>query len=218
MRDALQRSFAGMHALMSALHENLPVDFPGGQFLEDDELSPFQLMARFSRPTEFLQTWLDLVRVIYEPSPPGTFFLNSNLDWVPSEVPARPFRLVYLSAISKPGESVAALDQRVVRPRLAVKGSAANPPSTSFVMVTTAAGNADYSRAIRRQVMACYEAGFHPDEVVGMLKAAIQGEEGITSGGGRVYAGFSQDAALSPDRFRLSLWAFVPVSEPARLM
>lgn len=68
---ALREVVAGLYQVFDLAAER-PYD------LDDNDKPLFGVSGQFDRPNEFLQTLLDMVRVFFEPDPPGTFFLNAN--------------------------------------------------------------------------------------------------------------------------------------------
>lgn len=71
--------------------ELLPVDQRQGK----DWKCLFEASGQFNRPNDFLQCLLDMLRIMFEPEPPGTFYLNANPDFIYEEIDGAPFRLGY---------------------------------------------------------------------------------------------------------------------------
>ena len=65
--NALRKVVEGLYEVFDLAAER-PYD-------PDDSDKPlFGVSSQFDRPNEFLQTLLDMLRVFFEPDPPGTFF------------------------------------------------------------------------------------------------------------------------------------------------
>lgn len=59
----------------------------------------FQVSSKYERPREFFQCMLDMIRIVFEPSPPGTMLLNANPCFIFDAIQQSQFRLGYLSEI-----------------------------------------------------------------------------------------------------------------------
>ena len=212
MSPAIAAAFSLIHLLRERTMSSHAVN---GCEIFDEATGPcaFQVTSQFERPPEFLQTLLDMVRVVFEPEPPGTMFLNSNIDFVLNEIGHTPFRLGYLSAISCPGETFADCDRRAIAPRLDALGYRKVNPNATFWMLTYGTHTAPQRQVIRKAIMNQYRAGFTIDQVVPKMSAVAQGLVCDASRSGKTYAGFSRDEALGANRFRLSVWLFLPVTE-----
>ena len=64
----------------------------------------FQVMQNNDRSHEYLQTILDLVRCNFEPNPLGTFFLNSNVQFIYDAITEDKTNLGYASIVSEPNQ------------------------------------------------------------------------------------------------------------------
>lgn len=124
LRIQLDRTFREIHALIHLMREKTLFPFTDGVINYTEAAGPcaFEVTQQFDRPAEYLQTLLDLIRIIHEPYPPGTLLLNANLGFVLEEIPVLPFRIGYLSVTSLPGETTAELHVRAVAPKLAELG------------------------------------------------------------------------------------------------
>lgn len=211
----LDKTFDAIHGLIHILREKTLRSKSSGCEIFDAKSGPcaFQVSSQYERPKEFLQTLLDLIRIMFEPNPPGTLELNSNLGFLLEEIGKVPFRLGYLTAISNPGESAVDLQHRVIAPQMKALGYADPTPVATYLMVTY--GQADYKEryAIKRQLIEMYRPGLRLDELVHRFsEVAQQGHVATAPETGRAHMGSSCDAALGPDRFRLSMWLFLPLS------
>ena len=165
----------------------------------------FQVSGQFKRPADFLQTLLDMLRVMYEPNAPGTFFLNANPDFIFDEIRSEPFQLGYVTAVSELGEAIAEFYGRVLTPKLREHGYVAESAFATYAFVTLGQRKGCMDRV--REVMQFLDAGFSVDEVKQIFANIIDGQS--TSKSNRRYAGFAFDEALDT-RMRLSLWLFLP--------
>ena len=208
-----------MTALMQAVGEALelarefelaPVSDGVQVYMPECGKASFQTAGQFSRPTEFLQTLLDLVRIVYEPYPPGTFMLNSNWDFVRDALPSTPFRLGYLSMVSLPAEDIAAFNTRVLAGRMSQYGySCANAIATYF-MVTVGSGRSilQTSGEVARQ----FGTGISVDEALSSIALTASENDHVNISTGFVVAGVSRDEGLG-DRMRVSMWMILTVQK-----
>jgi hypothetical protein len=172
----------------------------------------FELTGRQERPLEFLQSTLDLLRVLYEPFTPGTFQLNSNWDLVRDSVPAQPFRLGYASVLGEPDETIASMAQGCVARRLCALGYVLDGALATFVSVSAGLARFDKPLNLMREVQAAFGAGFTAAQVLAQIEDVSAGV-GIVRAEGCVHAGLARDEALER-RLRVSLWTFLPLAGP----
>lgn len=139
--NQLGQMFSTTHALIDLLREKTLSSHSedGCQLFDPDSgTCVFQAAGQFERPQQFLQTLLDLVRIIFEPTPHGTLLLNSNIGFVLGEIVNTHFRLGYLSAIRTPGESASEFHRRVIAPQTLALGYGDVIPHAVFLMVSAA--------------------------------------------------------------------------------
>lgn len=179
----------------------------------DEEFGPlaFQATMQYERPKEFLQTLLDLIRIIFEPHPPGTLLLNANIGLMINEVGSEAFQLGYLSAVSDTGESFGEFAQRAIEPRIQALGYRRAPPNATFFMLTYGDQSFEARETIREEICKLFSPGFQLNELITRFAETVQQSPHADTRMGRCYAGYSQDSALGPDRFRLSVWLFLPL-------
>ena len=89
---ALREVVAGLYQVFDLAAER-PYD------PDDDDKPLFGVSSQFDRPNEFLQTLLDMLRVFFEPDPPGTVFLNANPCFLYDAMPEKPVQLGYASVL-----------------------------------------------------------------------------------------------------------------------
>jgi hypothetical protein len=179
--------------------ELLPVDQRQGK----DWKCLFEASGQFKRPNDFLQCLLDMLRIMFEPEPPGTFYLNANPDFIYEEIDGAPFRLGYLTAISEPHEPIAQFYKRKLAPLIEEYGYFSNSIFATYVFVTKGA----FSRDHIGKVVRFFDAGFSVDDVLQSFANIIKDDGGVSKRN-RSYAGFSTDEALG-DRMRISMWLFM---------
>lgn len=163
----------------------------------------FEASGQFKRPNDFLQCLLDMVRIMFEPDPPGTFFLNANPDFIYEEICTTPFRLGYVTALSEPHESIDKFNKRKLEPLIQEYGYDSNSIFATYVFVTH--GKSSMSQI--RGIVKFFDSGFSVDNALQSFANIIK-EDGEISKRNRSYAGFSTDEALG-DRVRVSMWLFM---------
>jgi hypothetical protein len=181
--------------------------------LEEDEFFGFRVVGRQQRPAEFLQCWLDLVRVVFEPALPGTMFLNSNWDLLTAAVPERPFKLGYVSVTGDIGESgVTGFCSRYLLPRAAELGVALYGAVGCFAALCV--GDELYKQrvALNRELQRVFGAGFAVEVAFGALSSAAAGDPILPTSQEVAHAGIALDASVGPGVVRLSLWLLEPLS------
>lgn len=172
-------------------------------FDEEDGKTGFQVAGQFNRPAELLQSLIDIIRVQYEPSPLGTFFLNSNIGFILDAVPEYPFQLGYLSITSNNNKSFNQFWDEDVLTHIEHCGYALNVASAVFVVASTwQRYGYDFSSEVSEKL----DSGFSLPEGRSLLSAFIN--ENIKGPSKHIYAGFCPDEALD-NKIRLSLWLFV---------
>ena len=164
-----------------------------------DYKTAFHASGQYDRPDEFLQCLLDMVRVMFEPYPLGTFFLNANLDFLTDAISGKSGRLGYLSAISEEGESIQSFWESTIGPRLKSLGYTVCD-SAVFAMCST--GPDRYNLELISEVGDFLGSNFSVDDAISLMKSDVQQTPSEPRG---VYAGYSPDSALGT-RLRLSLW------------
>ncbi|MDQ6965587.1 MAG: hypothetical protein Q9M23_01535, partial [Mariprofundaceae bacterium] len=99
----LQEVMEGIYELLELSREEelSPVREDGVVRYGEEGKTCFQVSGQFERPTEFLQTLLDMIRVNFETYIFGTFQLNSNMGFMYDEIPDAPFQLGYVSITSE---------------------------------------------------------------------------------------------------------------------
>lgn len=177
-----------------------PPEWPG-----DTGKTCFEVSGQFERPHDFFVTLLDLIRVTYEPTFFGTFFLNANWGFLLQEMPESPFRLGYLTAISEPGEGVASLFAQSIQPQMQQYNYSFNAANAVFVMASFSKDRLSIELMV--EVNELFGSGFSVDDALGTIAGELKGESYQKPG--NAYSGFSIDNSLG-ERLRLSLWLFLP--------
>lgn len=184
-------------------HELAPVIDGVQVYMPECGKANFQTASQFSRPTEFLQTLLDLIRIIYEPYPPGTFMLNSNWDFVGAALPSKPFRLGYLSMMSLPAENIGLFNERVLAVRMNQYGYTRVDAVATYFMVTVGPGRSvlQTSSEASRQ----FGVGISAHDTLDALALTASRDDEVGIPTGRVAVGVALDEGLE-DRMRVSIW------------
>ena len=180
-------------------------DFP---LLDSGFITPFEVANQYQRPTEFLQTLLDMLRVIYEPAPIGTWFLNGNLDFLLDALPDDPFRLGYATLTGDAEQPFEGFWQETVLPYVSTCGYAYEMALAVFGVVSTDAEGLDVESV--SDMLSVVGAGFSVDEVLGVIASDVEG--GVSQTEKTVHFGFCLDPALGRMR-RLSLWLVLPLPD-----
>jgi len=184
-----------------------PIADNGYTQVYDEELGKcgFQASAQYERPSEFLQTLLDMIRVQFEPAFVGTFLLNSNIGFLCQEMPEEPFRLVYASLVSSPGQSFGAFFENEVSRHLQKCGYDEGQCTAMFAVATT--GEARFVEdEFEFEIADTLKSGFSVDDALGLMAASIDPEKSAPRK--QAYSGYCLDAELET-RIRLSLWCYV---------
>lgn len=171
----------------------------------------FQASGQYERPSEFLQTLLDIIRVNYEPCVLGTFFLNSNMHFLYDAIPDSPFQLAYASITSQKNQKFEAFWTEDVIPYLIKQGCEIKKASAVFAVAST--GNARYGIEFVKEIYDVLGSGYSVEEAIGLLKASASEEE--ISPIKKVHSGYCLDSDLDA-AIRLSLWIFIENKADAR--
>lgn len=204
--DALSQLLSGLSDTFWHLRE---FDLPKSRIDESkvfdvSSLCCFQLGCQFTRPDEFLQALLDMLKVTYYHDPFGTLLLNSNPAFIIESVPEKPFRFGYLSVLSQPNESFSDLWNGKVADALRQNHYDLEQASAVFLVVS--AGEGRYGVELIDEVGVATNAGFSIEEVFSRIAADIKDEASEPLTG--IHAGyvFCEELDL---RLRVSLWMFL---------
>jgi hypothetical protein len=168
----------------------------------------FQAAGQFKRPGEFLDALLDMLRVTFEPSPPGTFFLNSNPAFICEAIPKRPFTLGYLSVVGNLTETFSSMWTSTIATKLAKNGYSLNKATSLYIVV--AGSKKRVSCELIGEVHEVTKAGFSAEEVMGQFAGELKFRK--TKPRKESYAGFVLDEGLV-ERLRVSMWLFIEESD-----
>lgn len=163
-------------------------------------------IAEQSRPREYLQVVLDLLRVVYEPALPGAFQLNSNWDLVADAIPEESFGLGYLTLTSAPGESIEDFARGGFARRMRELGYAFSDAKASFVAACVPASR--FSLKENGRVLRAFDGGLRVDQAFEVIQDVSAGEDCGWPRRGGVVAGLAVDDALTDSRVRISAWLF----------
>lgn len=204
--EKLSQLFANMYDLFELTREEeLPSIIDGCKLYDDNDKYYFHVSSQYERPADFFVSFLDFIRVMFEPNPLGTFSLNSNPGFIFNAIPRVPFRLGYVSAISLANEPIDQFFERAIAIQLKENNYSIDLASACFVMVSV--NSKKYSfKNLGVEVLNFFNAGFSTEEALNSIKAIIEEQEFIRSG--NTHVGFSIDNSLQ-DEMRLSMWIFL---------
>lgn len=203
-QEKLQEVMEGIYELfeLSKEHNLAPVSEDGvTRYMEEYGKTCFQVSGQFDRPSEYLQSLLDIIRVNYEPCVLGTFFLNSNMGFLYERIPESPFQIGYISITSGDNKHFYQFWDEDVVPYIEKCGYSIKDASAIYAVAST--GEEKYGMEFMDEILTTLGSGFSVDEAVNLLAAFVceTTEEPIK----QIYSGFCLDAALE-NKIRLSLW------------
>jgi hypothetical protein len=205
--EKLQQATGALWDLLELCRErDCRVASPTNAHLVDPAyVSPYDIANQYERPTDFLQTLLDLFRSIYEPASLGTFFLNGNLGFLIDALPDEPFQLGYATLTGDAEQPFDQFWEETVLPYLSGCGYRYETALAVFGVVSTAIEH--YDLQLVDSVLNVVGAGLSPEEALGMIAAAVEGRDAPRTK--TLHFGFCLDPALESKR-RLSLWLVLP--------
>lgn len=204
--DALRKVVEGLYEVFDVAAER-PYD------PEDSDKPLFGVSSQFDRPNEFLQTLLDMLRVFFEPDPPGTFFLNANPCFLYEGLPDKPVQLGYASVLGDPGESLSDMVDNKIFAKLAELGYQQDVYSSAFFAISRGperGGRIKFSDPLICEAEIVLQAGTSVDEAWGGLYSAIKGESPAFLKKNCVGVSFDENL---DDRLRVSVWLIIPVHQ-----
>lgn len=206
--EMLQTAMEGLYAIFELSREHdLPPIIDGDTVYTREKLC-FQVSRQYDRPSEFLQTVLDIVRVNYEPHVFGTLLLNANMGFLYDGIPESPFRLAYASMTSARDKEFGLFWSEDVLPHLDAWGYNLDSAAAIYAVVST--GEERYTQHLVGEVENVLDVGFSLEDAEALLLAAIRQDGNWTRQ--QTYTGFCLDTGLE-SKIRLSLWMFVPCQE-----
>ncbi len=204
--EQLGKIFAAIYGLFERTRENTLLAKEDGiiRYFEEDGKCLFQVAGQFKRPGDFLQCLLDMLRIMFEPNPPGTWLLNSNPDFILEEIRGNGFQLGYITGVSAPSEQISDFYSRVIEPQIQENSYVLESAFATYVFVTS--GDKWTMKKVS-EISNFFDSGFSVDEAVQTIANGMNEEE--VSKRNRSYAGFSSDKALGKS-VRVSMWIFLP--------
>ncbi len=197
----------GVYDLIELSKENNldPVSEDGVvRYREESGKTCFQVSGQFDRPSEYLESLLDIIRVNYEPCVLGTFFLNSNIGFLYDGIPDTSFQLGYISMTSEVNKQFDTFWDEDVIPHIEKCGYSFKDTSSVYAVASTGEGR--YDLDFMDNVLTTLDSEFSIDEAINLMTASFrETTEGPTKD---IYSGFCLDAALG-NKIRLSLWLFI---------
>ena len=177
------------------------------QYTEEHGKTCSQVAGQFSRPSEYLESLLDMIRVNFEQLP-FSYFLNGNMGFLFDAIPDKPFQLGYLSITSAPDVGFSSFWEDDVVPYIEKCGYSVSAVAAAFAVVST--GEENFSPKHLEDVTTTLNTGFTADELSEYLLDSISrksveppAELPIKN----VHMGLCTDSALQ-SKIRLSLWLF----------
>ena len=190
---------------LSKEHDLAPFDEDGVRaYYEESGKCPFQVSGQFDRPSEFLQSFLDIVRVNYEPYTMGSLLLNSNMCFLYEEVPSSPFQLGYVSLTSESEKGLSGFWNEDVIPYIDKCGYSLESVSAIYAVAST--GGEKYSTDFLDSVVTVLNSVFSVDEEKSLFAGSVSGSRETKKI--MIHSGFCLDPALGK-RTRLTLWIFI---------
>lgn len=158
------------------------------------------------RPDEYIQAFLDVIRVEFEPNLLGTFFLNANSCFIYNSATGDKLKLGYISIISQDDQEFNDFWRNSAVPHIHKCGYDIYGVMALFAVVTT--GEERYWGNLPGDVLDILNAGFTIEEVLNRFSKALatDSDPGLRTNS-NTYAGFCLDPALG-SKLRLSLWFF----------
>ncbi len=206
-RQKLMVVMQELHELfeLSKEHDLDPVSADGvTRYLEEDGKTGFHVTNQFARPSEFLESLLDIIRVNFDPCAPGTFFLNANMGLLYDAMPSEPFQLGYASMISAPGKPFAAFWKEDVVPYLKACGYDIDRARSVFAVASTGMDN--YGVDFFNEVSTTLESGFSLHEAKELISSHVRDLANAPIK--HIHAGYCMDAGLG-SKMRLSFWLVI---------
>lgn len=164
----------------------------------------FQVSRQFTRPSEYLESLLDLIRANFEPCVLGTFFLNANMGFLYDAIPDKAYQLGYISISSAPGKPFPSFWHDDVVPYIKKCGYSLDEASHIFAVAST--GEENYGVGFVDNICTTLNAGFSVEQALALISASRP----VTSGqpDGEIHCGFCLDSSLGK-KIRMSLWLFI---------
>lgn len=204
--EQLRKTFSAIYGLFEQTRENTLLAEEDGviRYSEEDGKCLFQVAGQFKRPGDFLQCILDMLRIMFEPNPPGTWLLNSNPDFILEEIRGNGFQLGYITGVSAPSEQIFDFFTRVIEPQMQENSYVLERAFATYAFVTS--GDKWTMKKVS-EISHFFDSGFSIDDAVQTLGNSIMGK-GVSKRNRR-YTGFSSDKALGQS-MRISMWIFLP--------
>jgi hypothetical protein len=158
-------------------------------------------LGKMGRAEDFLQSYLDILRVIYEPAPLAPFSLNGCPGIISDHIPDSAFRFGYGSFVSDPASSFTDFHEFSVLPTLQQYGYEQEKICSAFFAVSM--GRERYNLTEMSEVLSVLKVRAQTDNVE-LHSSFINKDQGVSD---RVFAGMAMDSSLDA-RCRLSVWVF----------
>lgn len=161
-------------------------------------------LSRMGRAEDFLQSYLDMLRIIYEPAPLAPFFLNGNPGLIADHIPDSEFRFGYGSFVSEPASNFADFFTNNVMSTLRQYGYDQTKICSAFYAVSV--GRARYNMTEMSEVLATLKVKPRASESGNVIMhSSFINELDVVND--NVFTGMALDSSLD-DRCRVSVWVF----------
>lgn len=150
-----------------------------------------------------LETYIDFMRVMMEPSPLGEFPLNRGMMALDENLPAGEVHFGYASYLSRAGQSFHSFYNKTVLP--GVQRIAHHHRGTAKMLMALCAGDSRYNLTEVSEIAASLGQGAFGESNVRLLSPV----QGICLPDPGCCVGFANDPSLD-DQCRASVWLFWP--------
>ncbi|HAW92956.1 MULTISPECIES: hypothetical protein [unclassified Arsukibacterium] len=211
-KEKLIQVMTGIYELFELTKEhNLePVSENGCvRYMDEYRKTCAQAAGQFSRPSEYLESLLDMVRVNFESNLPLSYFLNSNMGFLYEAIPEKPFQLGYISLTSTPNTPFNSFWKDDVVPYIEKCGYSIEMAASTFAVAS--AGSDNFNPDMIENVTSTLNAGFNIDDVGTYLSDSLSQETTELPAKlptKQVYVGLCIDSSLKR-QIRLSMWLFI---------
>ncbi len=208
--EKLQKVMSGIYELFESVREHeLNTRTENGSiiYFEDAGKRCNQVTKQYDRPTEFLQSLLDIIRVNFDPNEFRNILLNSNMHFLYNEIHSTPFQLGYVSITSENDQNFDSFWNNNALPYIEKCGYNIEDASAIF-LVGTSGSTRHFS--LFEEVMKTFRYGFssgnhseqdetkYTDQIIPPTK--------------QIYSGYCRDDILD-NKIRLSVWMFIQGDE-----
>lgn len=207
-KEKLKNVMQGIYDLLELSKEqNLePVTEDGcRRYMEEHGKTCSQVADQFDRPSEYIGSLLDMVRVNFE-TIPLSFSLNSNMDFLYGAIPTKPFQLGYISIVSGSDKPFHLFWEEDVVSHIEKCKYSLEEAAAIFAVAST--GTENLTLDFVGTVSTTLNAGFTSEDLCGFFLHSLSQNphsQPAKLPTKQIYAGFCTDSALD-SKIRLSVW------------